>query len=70
MTIAGHGTSVALEPEFWQALQEIARTRSLSLPALLAEIDAHRAETGLASAARVYALTYFRELSAPDEKMS
>ena len=59
-TLAGHRTSVALEPEFWAALEAIARGRGTSLSALVASCDAARAETGapLASALRVLALTH------------
>lgn len=61
MALAGHRTSIALEPAFWDALEAIAARRGLSVAALLAEIDAARAvsadpEQGLASAARVFAL--------------
>lgn len=60
MRIAGHRTSIALEPEFWRALEQIARSRDLSLPALIASIDAARAgeapDASLASAVRVYVL--------------
>lgn len=60
MRIAGHRTSIALEPEFWQALEKIARAREASLPTLIAAIDAARAsetpEASLASAVRVYVL--------------
>ena len=56
-TLAGHRTSVALEPEFWAALAAIATARGLSLSALVAEIDAARnADRPLASALRVHAL--------------
>jgi len=56
--LAGHRTSVALEPEFWAVLEAAARRRGLSLAALVTEIDVARAETArpLASALRVYAL--------------
>jgi predicted DNA-binding ribbon-helix-helix protein len=40
--IAGHRTSVTLEPEFWDALKDIAREAGLSLNALIARIDAER----------------------------
>ena len=39
MRIAGHRTSIALESEFWDALESLAKSRELSLPKLLAEID-------------------------------
>ncbi len=59
MTIAGHRTSVALEPEFWSALETIAEGRSSSLSALVAEIDGTRVpERNLASAIRVAILGY------------
>lgn len=54
MTIAGHRTSVALEPEFWAALEAMATARGLALAALVAEIDGARApDRNLASAIRV-----------------
>jgi predicted DNA-binding ribbon-helix-helix protein len=40
--IAGHATSISLEPTFWQALEEAARERGCPLNALVAEIDADR----------------------------
>ncbi|HVN00471.1 MAG TPA: ribbon-helix-helix domain-containing protein [Caulobacteraceae bacterium] len=57
LALAGHGTSLALEPEFWAALEAMAAARSLSLAALIAEIDAGRGARPLASACRVAALT-------------
>ena len=40
--IAGHQTSISLEPMFWQALEAVARERSCPVNALVAEIDAER----------------------------
>jgi len=40
--IAGHATSISLEPMFWQALESAARQRELTINALVAEIDAAR----------------------------
>lgn len=42
ITIAGHATSLSLEPVFWQALQDAARDTGKPLAALVAEIDAAR----------------------------
>ncbi len=62
MRIAGHRTSIALEPEFWEALERIARARPASMPAVIAAIDAKRAEetpdASLASAVRVFVLQH------------
>jgi predicted DNA-binding ribbon-helix-helix protein len=56
-TLAGHRTSVALEPEFWAVLDRVAAARRVSLAALVAELDAARpADTPLASTLRVFAL--------------
>ena len=42
LTIAGHPTSLSLEPAFWAALERAARARALPLSALVAELDALR----------------------------
>ena len=42
ITIAGHQTSISLEPVFWTALEEAAVAHRLPLSALVAEIDALR----------------------------
>lgn len=54
--IAGHRTSVSLEAEFWEALQGIARERSVSVQALIGAIDAERGGRNLSSAIRVHVL--------------
>jgi predicted DNA-binding ribbon-helix-helix protein len=66
--IAGHATSVSLEPAFWQALLEIAARRGLSVNALVAAIDAERSGN-LSSALRVFILESCRrgELSTAGE---
>jgi predicted DNA-binding ribbon-helix-helix protein len=40
--IAGHQTSISLEPAFWRALELAARERGCPVNALVAEIDAAR----------------------------
>ncbi len=56
--IAGHSTSISLEPVFWQALAAAAAEQALPLSALVARIDAERVESAappnLASAIRVW----------------
>lgn len=58
VTIAGHQTSIGLEPIFWEALEAEAAARSLPLNALVAAIDHARigAEDppNLASAIRIW----------------
>jgi len=56
--IAGHATSISLEPVFWEALRAAAEAEKLPLNALVARIDAKRIEApepaNLASAIRVW----------------
>jgi predicted DNA-binding ribbon-helix-helix protein len=40
--IAGHQTSISLEPVFWRALEAAARERGCPVNALVAEIDLAR----------------------------
>lgn len=58
VTIAGHQTSITLEPLFWEALHAAAEARNLPLNALIAQIDVARMEAddppGLAGALRLW----------------
>ena len=65
LKIAGHATSVALEPEFWQALEDIARRQKISLSALIATIDRQKevaSGCNLASQLRVFVLNECQKL--------
>ena len=61
LSIAGHRTSIALEPEFWAGLEAIAQARNLPLAALIREIDEGRAAPNLSSAVRLAVLAWYRE---------
>lgn len=58
IAIAGHKTSISLEPVFWDALKSAAAREGLPVSALVARIDAERIQAdtppGLASAIRVW----------------
>ena len=58
ISLSGHATSMALEPEFWATLEAMAAAKGLTLAALLVGIDAERGASPLASAARVAALLW------------
>jgi len=64
--IAGHQTSISLEPMFWRALEDAARERGCPLNGLVAEIDVARLDAGqppnLTSAIRQW---LFERRSAP-----
>ncbi len=58
VTIAGHQSSISLEPIFWDALREAAAEKGVALNALVESIDTERirSETppGLAGAIRIW----------------
>jgi predicted DNA-binding ribbon-helix-helix protein len=58
VTIAGHETSISLEPIFWDGLKRAAAHQGLPLNALIAQIDLLRIQqpkpSNLASAIRVW----------------
>ena len=63
--IAGHKTSVSLEPLFWDRLRAAAAADAIPVNALVARIDAERLEAevppGLASAIRLWLASRFTE---------
>jgi predicted DNA-binding ribbon-helix-helix protein len=61
--LAGHRTSVSLEPEFWQAIRDIARQRDMPLDRLITSIDSERGKRNLSSAIRVFVLAHAKSLS-------
>lgn len=64
VTIAGHETSISLEPGFWAALEALAARQHVPLNALIAQIDAQRIEVrptpNLTSAIRQWILAEHR----------
>ncbi|MFN3232869.1 MAG: ribbon-helix-helix domain-containing protein [Alphaproteobacteria bacterium] len=60
VSIAGHRTSISLEPVFWDLLSEAATDQETSVAGLVTEIDASR-ETNLSSAIRTWLVTWLRD---------
>ena len=60
--IAGHKTSISLEPLYWELLKQAARAEALPLNALVARIDAERIQApvppGLAGAVRIWLVAW------------
>jgi predicted DNA-binding ribbon-helix-helix protein len=56
LVLAGHRTSLALESDFWKALDEAAAARGIVLSRLVEEIDKGRVGGSLASSCRLFAL--------------
>lgn len=62
VTIAGHRTSLTLEDEFWMELQAIARSRRISLNALVTELDNSRdLSVNLSSTLRLFVLAELKK---------
>ncbi len=59
VTLAGHRTSVALEPVFWEEIEAAASRHGCTVGALIAEIDTRRSAS-LASALRVHVVEALR----------
>ncbi len=53
-------TSMRLEPELWDALDEICLRERMSLREIVQHVEGAVEESGRTSALRVYILTYFR----------
>ena len=72
VSLSGHATSVALEPEFWSVLDAVAAELDLPQAGLMKRIDERRGRTPLASACRLLALAWaggdrtFAEQQSPD----
>jgi predicted DNA-binding ribbon-helix-helix protein len=59
VTVAGHRTSIRLEPAMWEALRQICEREHKAANELVTEIERQRAESSLTAAIRVYLLRYF-----------
>ena len=63
--IAGHKTSISLEPLFWDMLRAAAEAESLPINALVARIDEERIKSptppGLASAVRLWVVANMKQ---------
>jgi len=68
LNVAGHSTSVSLEDDFWDALNEMARARGHSVPNIVAEIDSARGSRGLSSAIRSAVLAFYQSQARANNK--
>jgi predicted DNA-binding ribbon-helix-helix protein len=61
LSIAGHRTSIALEPEFWAALELMAAQSGQTMASLIRTIDETRETANLSSAARLAVLRWYQQ---------
>jgi predicted DNA-binding ribbon-helix-helix protein len=66
VTVAGHRTSIRLEPAMWDALSEICRRERHSAHDICTMIDAQREASSLTAALRVYIMSYYRSATTED----
>lgn len=69
--IAGHKTSISLEPLYWDLLRQAAEAEGLPINALVARIDAERIKApvppGLAGAVRIWLTVWLTSNSGEHE---
>jgi len=65
VVVAGHRTSVRLEPVMWEALRDISVRRKVTIHDLVTEIDRERTASSLTAAIRVYIVDFYRSAALP-----
>ena len=55
-----HQTSISLEPEFYDEMVNIAKSKNITINQLITQIDASRQINNLSSALRVYVLEHLK----------
>lgn len=60
--VNGRRTSLRMEQGIWDAVDDVARRRCLSVTELVSEIDRQRGDAGLTAELRVYVLGYYRKV--------
>jgi predicted DNA-binding ribbon-helix-helix protein len=72
VTVGNKRTSMRLEPQMWDAIEQIAVREGVTINNLCTQIDKRRADrsspVGLTSATRVFIISYFRRLVSQYER--
>lgn len=67
IVVAGHRTSIRLEPVMWDALKEICRRERINLHEIATQIASGRSSaTSLTAAIRIFIMTYYRAAATDD----
>jgi predicted DNA-binding ribbon-helix-helix protein len=66
VTVAGHRTSLRLEPMMWASLESVCRREGVSLHEFVTGIDQTRQQSSLTAAIRVGLLIYFQNAATED----
>lgn len=70
ITVGQLRTSVRLEPEFWDALADIASRERVSIDRICTLVDAHTGDLGRTAAIRVFIASYFASVRERAERMA
>jgi len=64
VSLSGHQTSISLEPEFFDALKQLANAQGLSIASIIQQIDAERKPgSNLSSEIRIWILKQIMKTS-------
>jgi len=63
LTVSGRRTRVRLEPEFWQALDDIGRRETLSVSDLVTFVRRRDLKRPMTATLRLFITTYFRSIA-------
>ena len=63
LILSGHKTSIALEKEFWKALEIISENKNIDIDKLIEKIDKKDRKGRLAAAISVFILKKFMKLN-------
>lgn len=63
VVVDGRRTSMRLEPEMWDALEEVCHHEDITISEFCSIVDRNRGESGLTAATRVCLLLYFRNVA-------
>lgn len=66
VTIAGRRTSMKLEPDMWDALDEICYREKATVHEVCTQVARHHHGNNLTAAIRVFILSYFRKAATDD----
>jgi predicted DNA-binding ribbon-helix-helix protein len=64
--VSGRRTSIRLEPQMWDAFQEIARREGRTIGELATLVNQQRHQSSLTAAIRAFIVTYYRDAATDD----
>ena len=62
ITLGQRRTSVSLEEQIWDGINDICRREAVSIDELCRAVEMRRVESSMSSALRIFLLTYFRHV--------